>query len=258
MLEAVVDAFDDCMVQTRMLFIAGMVLDEELLVKSLNFSAKCVSLFGTVRCNIHSHPFVNVPSATALLFTVSILSSERGVDDAVGVDVAVDVASCTKNEFVAMRPLVCPVAVIVIEPVGTDATVKGDVKLPLASAATVVVPMPPMLSDTCSDAPKLVPMAFTLVPGGPLYVLNAKKAVVVPVVVLPIPIEGSYMKVNVFDPWLPVLDAVEDAISAAIITVTVPVAVGVRLNVYVVPLPDTVPTVAFVAVTLELISPFTL
>ena len=59
------------------------------------------------------------------------------------------------------------------------------------------------------------------------------------------------------DNWLPVDDAVDDDTSAAIITVTVPVAVGVRLNVYRAPLPETTPTVAFVAVTFALVRPFT-
>ena len=60
------------------------------------------------------------------------------------------------------------------------------------------------------------------------------------------------------DAWLPVLDAVDDATSVASITVTTPGTVGVRLNVYVVPLPETALTVALVAVTLVLANPFTL
>jgi hypothetical protein len=59
------------------------------------------------------------------------------------------------------------------------------------------------------------------------------------------------LNVSVFDGWLPVDDAVDDAALSASMTVTGPCAVGVRLNVYVVPLPETAPTVAFVAVMLD-------
>lgn len=85
MLDALVDAFDDCPVHTRMLFIAGIVLDEEPLVKSLNFSAKYVSLSGTVRCKTHSQPLTKLPSAIALLRTVSTPVCASGVVDAVDV-----------------------------------------------------------------------------------------------------------------------------------------------------------------------------
>lgn len=93
-----------------------------------------------------------------------------------------------------MRPLVWPVAESVIAPIGTIGTKNGLVKLPLTSAETVVVARPGIAKETCSPDVKLVPIAFTLVPGGPLYVESAKNAVVVPVVVA-----GVYVKVSVFD-----------------------------------------------------------
>lgn len=65
------------------------------------------------------------------------------------------------------------------------------------------------------------------------------------------------MNVSVFDSWLPVLDATEVDMSAPIITVTVPLAAGVRIKLNVVPLPETLPTVALVAVTCEPSNPDT-
>lgn len=144
------------------------MLDTVVLVKSLNFIAKCVSLLGTVRCKTHSQPSAKLPSAVALPLTVSIPVSASGVDVPVGgVLVPVLVASCTKNEFVASRPDICPSALMCAEPTGSDGTVMGRVKLPLVSAVAVVV-APPNATATLSEAAKFVPIALMFIPGGPL------------------------------------------------------------------------------------------
>lgn len=62
---------------------------------------------------------------------------------------------------------------------------------------------------------------------------------------------------SVLDGCDPVLDAVEEAISAGSMTVTSPSELGVRLKVKVVPLPDTALTVALVAEMSESENPFT-
>ena len=79
------------------------------------------------------------------------------------------------------------------------------------------------------------------------------------IVAAPVPIAETLMfemtgapklavNVSVFDAWLPfVVVAVEDAISAGIMTVTEPLEDGARSNVKLPPLPLKLPTVAFVA-----------
>ena len=89
------------------------------------------------------------------------------------------------------------------------------------------------------------------------------------IVAAPVPIAETLMfemtgapkldvNVSVFDAWLPfVVVAVEEAMSAPIITVTAPLEDGARSNVKLLPLPLTLPTVAFVVLMSLDVSPET-
>ena len=72
-----------------MLPAAGIVPEDDELVKSPNFNWNDVSVVGTTKCMTHFQPLVNEPSATAEVFTASTPVTASGVVVAAGVVVAV-------------------------------------------------------------------------------------------------------------------------------------------------------------------------
>src|SRR6185312_16544424 len=144
---------------------AVTVVDGALQVKIAPPSVQVVTAVGslTVNPNVTLVLAIEEPSVGPEVIVITGAFGPVEVEPPVGKTVA----GFTKNELVATRPLVLPMAVICEAPLWSEFAIRFFVNAPLASAVMVEV-APSKPTSTGSNAQKFVPTAVNAVPGVPL------------------------------------------------------------------------------------------